>query len=154
MTPQRVSARIILDRLAVVDSCLADARALPLGDRGTFFADRRNIAAAESYLRRALEALFDCGRHILAKVYGMGASEYKEIARRLGDPEYAILYGRETSVFMILAGYRNRLVHYYHEILAEELFEICAGQLGDVELVRDAFRRWISENPDKVDPTL
>ena len=46
------------------------------------------------------------------------------------------------------------LVHYYHEISAEELFGICAGQLGDVELVRDAFRRWLSNNPDKVDTTL
>ncbi len=29
--------------------------------------DRRNPAAAESYLRRSLEAIFDIGRHILAK---------------------------------------------------------------------------------------
>jgi len=154
MTPQRVSARIILDRVAVVDGCLADVRALPLGDRGAFFADRRNIAAAESYLRRALEALFDSGRHILAKIYGIGASEYKDIARRLGDQEHAVFEGRETSVFIMLAGYRNRLVHYYHEVSAEELFGICAGQLGDVELVRDAFRRWLSKNPDKVDTTI
>jgi uncharacterized protein YutE (UPF0331/DUF86 family) len=154
MTPQKVSARIIIDRLAVVNACLADIKSLPLGDRGAFFADRRNIAAAESYLRRALEALFDCGRHILAKVYGLGTSEYKEIARRLGEPDCGVLDSRETSVVMMLAGYRNRLVHYYHEISAEELFGICAGKLGDVELVREAFRRWISKNPDKIDTTL
>ena len=35
---------------------------------------------ADSCLRRSLEALFDIGRHILAKGYARGVTEYKEIA--------------------------------------------------------------------------
>ena len=38
-----------------------------------------NAPAAESYLRRALEALMDLGRHILAKGFGRGVAEYKKI---------------------------------------------------------------------------
>jgi uncharacterized protein YutE (UPF0331/DUF86 family) len=152
MTPQRVSARVLVDRLAIVDRLLGEIRALPLADRRAFLADGRNIAAAESYLRRGLEALFDAGRHILSKAFGLGVTEYKEIARRLG--ERAILDDRETQMFATLAGYRNRLVHYYHEISADELFGICSDQLADVELIRDAFRRWIARNPDQIDTTL
>jgi uncharacterized protein YutE (UPF0331/DUF86 family) len=54
----------------------------------------------------------------------------------------------------ILAGYRNRLVHFYHEVSAEELYEICAHQLDDLKIVQDAFRRWLKEHPDKLDSTL
>lgn len=33
----------------------------------SFLSDRRNVAAAESYLRRAREALIDLGRHVRAR---------------------------------------------------------------------------------------
>lgn len=45
-----------------------------------------NCAAAESYLRRTLEAIFDIGRHIVAKGgYIELAQEYKSIARGLQE---------------------------------------------------------------------
>jgi hypothetical protein len=62
MTPGALSKRIIVDRLALVDALLSEIRLLPLADRQAFFADRRNVWAAESCLRRCLEALFDVGR--------------------------------------------------------------------------------------------
>ena len=40
---------------------------LPIQNKEKFLASKHNIAAAESYLRRSLEALFDIGRHILTK---------------------------------------------------------------------------------------
>lgn len=59
-----------------------------------FLSDKRNPASAESYLRRSLESVFDIGRHILAKSYGVKELEYKKIALELGekgivDKEYA-----------------------------------------------------------------
>ncbi len=79
MTSDHISKRIVADRLDLIETLLREIRALPLGDRQTFFADRRNIWAAESCLRKGLEALFDLGRHILANGYGLEVSEYKEI---------------------------------------------------------------------------
>lgn len=152
MTPQRISTRVILDRLETIDSLLREIRSLPLNDRDLFFADRRNIWAAESCLRRSLEALFDIGRHILARGYGLGVSEYKEIALKL--KEQGILREKEANLLQILAGYRNRLVHFYHEVSPEELFGICAHQLGDLEGLEDAYRRWIRENAGKFDSSL
>ncbi len=115
-----ISKRVVTDRLEIVDNRLRNIRTLPLQDRHTFFADRRNIWAAESCLRRSLEALFDVGRHILAKGYGLGASEYKEIASRM--QEQGILDEPEARRLQTLAGYRNRLGHCYHEFSAEELY--------------------------------
>jgi hypothetical protein len=72
MTPGSLSKRIILDRLTWVDRMVLDIQSLPLGDKQAFFEDTRNLWTAESCLRRALEALFDLGRHILAKGFGIG----------------------------------------------------------------------------------
>lgn len=92
------------------------------------------------------------GRHILAKGYGLGVSEYKEIAIRLHDQ--GVLLDKEAKMMQILAGYRNRLVHFYHEVSPEELFEICGHRLGDLELIVDAYRRWLNGHPDKLDSAL
>ena len=152
MTPKIISKRIVADRLDRVDYLLGEIRALPLRDLHTFLADRRNIWAAESCLRRSLEALFDTGRHILAKGYGLGISEYKEIASKL--QEMGIFSKKETVLMQVLAGYRNRLVHFYHEVSAEELHEVCAHRLGDLEVIVEAYRRWLKEHPDKIDSKL
>ncbi|NWF53458.1 MAG: DUF86 domain-containing protein [Syntrophaceae bacterium] len=152
MTPSAVSKRVVADRLDLIDSYLREIRSLPLGNRTSFFADRRNVWSAESCLRRSLEALFDVGRHILARGYGSGVSEYKEIALRL--QEKGVLKETEAKLLTALAGYRNRLAHFYHEVSTEELFEICTNQLADLEIIQDAYRRWMKEHPDKVDSGL
>ena len=118
MTPMAVSKRVVADRLDLIDSLLQEIRSLPLGDQTLFFSDRRNLWSAESCLRRSLEALFDLGRHILAKGYGLGVSEYKEIAFRLQGK--VVLTETEGELLTVPAGYRNRLVHFYHEVSAQE----------------------------------
>ncbi|MCS7220425.1 MAG: hypothetical protein RML36_01005 [Anaerolineae bacterium] len=79
--PGKISRRIAYDRLAWVERMLSEIRALPLDSREAFLADRRNIWAAESCLRRALEALLDIGRHILARGFGVGVTEYGNCPR-------------------------------------------------------------------------
>ena len=53
-----------------------------------------------------------------------------------------------------LGGYRNRLVHFYHEVSARELFDICKNELDDLLRIKNAYLYWIKENPDKIDETL
>ena len=96
MTPMAISKRVVADRLDLIDSFLREIRSLPLENPSGFFADRRNIWSAESCLRRSLEALFDVGRHILAKGFGSGVSEYKEIPLRL--QEKAVLTETEAKL--------------------------------------------------------
>jgi len=152
MMPGLVSQRIVLDRLEWVRRMTDEIAALPLDDEETFLADDRHSYVAESCLRRALEALLDIGRHILAKQVGQGAIEYKEIARRMG--ELGVLPAADVARLRLMAGYRNRLVHFYHEITPNELFEICRTQLDDVTTVADGFRQWLAANPDMIDDSL
>jgi len=149
MTPGGVSARVISRRLQMIQELLQQIRTLPLDSHDTFLADRRNYSIAESCLRRSLEALLDIGRHILAKGYGRAVSEYKQIAALL--QEYEALSANEARVLRTLAGYRNRMVHFYYEVTEEELYRICAQELGDFERIGDAYRRWVKQHPDKME---
>jgi len=74
VTPSKLRARTIVDRIGVVRKMLDDLRAVPLGSLDEFTSGPLNAPAAESYLRRALEALMDLGRHILAKGFGRGVA--------------------------------------------------------------------------------
>ncbi len=140
------------DRLAWVDRMLGEIRDLPLESKSEFMMDKRNIWAAESCLRRTLEALFDMGRHIAAKGFGEAVTEYKEIASTLNRRN--VISASDLELMQKLAGYRNRLVHFYHDVSADELFEICASHLGDVERIANALRSWLANNPKIMDETL
>ncbi|MBM4278226.1 MAG: DUF86 domain-containing protein [Deltaproteobacteria bacterium] len=152
MTPGVISKKVVTDRLDWVTRMLAEIRSLPLHHYQDFIADKRNVWSAESCLRRGLEALLDIGRHLLAKGFATGVTEYKEIAQRLG--EFGVLSPEEAGILRILAGYRNRLIHFYREIGEEELFKICKEQLGDLEIVKDAYLNWLKGHPDKIDERL
>ena len=152
MMPSKISKRVVTDRLAWVDRMLAEIRSLPLQSQSAFMSDTRNIWAAESCLRRSLEALFDLGRHIAAKGFGEAVTEYKEIASAL--QRHRIVSPDEMKLMQKLAGYRNRLVHFYHDVSAEELYEICSSHLGDVEKITDILRAWIKNHQSDLDETL
>lgn len=96
-----------------------------------FCADSDNFAVAEHHLRRTLEIILDIGRHIIAR-QGLGRpADYTQIFGILGQER--ILPQDYVRKNRGLAGYRNRLVHIYHEITAEELFEIISTRLADIE---------------------
>jgi uncharacterized protein YutE (UPF0331/DUF86 family) len=52
------------------------------------------------------------------------------------------------------SGYRNRLVHFYHEITEEEMFHICSQELDDLLTVKDAFSTWLKTHPAHIDKAL
>ena len=152
MTPSRIVSKIVSDRIEWVRSMNRGIRSLPLSSYEEFTADPRNIASAESYLRRGIEALFDLCRHILAKGFGRGALEYKEIAEEMSRLE--ILNENEERLLRDIAGYRNRMVHFYHEISTKELYEICRNQLGGLDHLLDTVVKWIRANSDRIDDRL
>jgi len=66
LSPGNISYRIIADRLSWLETMLTEIERLPLESYDAFIAENRNVWAAESCLRRALEALLDLGRHVSA----------------------------------------------------------------------------------------
>lgn len=122
---------------------------MPLENQKEFLQDPRNVAAAESYLRRALEALLDLGRHILAKAFAQPVTEYREIAK--GLLEKKVLPEKEGEILAKMAGYRNRMVHFYQEITSEELHEICRDHINEINTVLNKLKEWLRNNKEKMD---
>jgi uncharacterized protein YutE (UPF0331/DUF86 family) len=152
MTPGSIRSQIVLEKAAYIRTVLGELRALPLSDLGEFLADSRTPAAAESYLRRALEGLLDLCRHVLTKGFAEGALEYKQMASRLAAN--AVISEDAEARLVRMAGYRNRMVHFYDEISAEELYRICTTDSGDVERVLEEILAWLRTHPDRLDRTL
>ena len=152
MSPGQIRAAIVAERAAWIRKMVDEIRSLPLASYEAFAADRRNPAAAESFLRRALEALLDLGRHVLAKGFALAPAEYKEIAGDLVGS--GVLSKEDGALLRQMAGYRNRLVHFYHEVPDKELYVLCTRQISDVERVCEAVLRWLREHPEKLDSTL
>jgi uncharacterized protein YutE (UPF0331/DUF86 family) len=148
VTPGTIDLKVVGDRLALVSDCLDGLRSLPQASVDEFLADRRNPLAADTLLRRALEALFDVARHLLSRTHGIGALEYREVARQAA--ERGILQDTDLARrFALMAGFRNRLVHHYDEVTPRELYEVITSHLGDVaslaETLREAAARLAQE---------
>lgn len=121
----------ILDLLRLIERYVHELKPFCSLSKEEFLSDRKNPPFVESYLRRSLEAVFDVGRYILAKTYGSRALEYKTIAKELGDKD---IITRELSDLLYnMAGYRNRMVHFYREVTPEELYSIVVHRLGDFD---------------------
>lgn len=150
MTPSDVSLKIVAERLEYVESSIETLRGLPAATLDDFLADRRNPLSTESLLRRSIEGLFDTARHLLSAGFGAGRLEYRQVAEECVRRD--LIRDRGTGEkFREMAGYRNRLVHHYEDVNAEELYGLIRSHIGDLEAVagelRAAARRLVADRP-------
>lgn len=132
----------VVTRLAFIEDACKEMRKLGVAEKEEFLKDKTKVAAVESYLRRSLEALFDTGRHILVhegwRDYSM---EYKSIARGLTEKEI-VSDGYKTKLIQ-MAGYRNRMVHFYDEVTPEELYQTVQDDIKDIEEIVHEIKEFI-----------
>ena len=114
--------------------------------------DEDAYALCQFYLRQALEGVFHIGEHILSRLNGGRATEYKEIAKKLGEAGIVDQKFAQTKL-TAMAGYRNRLTHFYAEITPDELFEILEKDLPDFEIFLSDIKDLLS-NPGKYNLTI
>jgi len=131
MVISSLNIKRIVDLIGFIEECLSELKTFQSISEEEFLSDKRNTAYVESYLRRTLEAMFDIGRYILAKTYGYKELEYKKIAKELGNK--GVVNQELSEKLFLIAGYRNRMVHFYREITPSELFNIVRNNLTDVE---------------------
>lgn len=130
MVISSLNIKLIEDRIGFINKAVAKLRKIASLNEEDFLRGDEP-AAAESYIRRALEAMFDIGRHIIAKSAGKGIVEYKEIATSLHN--MGIITKEHAEKLKLMAGYRNRLVHFYHEVTDKELFSLLKNSIRDIE---------------------
>ena len=149
MVAGKINKKVVTDRASWILKMIEAIKDLPVENQKEFLQDARNVASAESYLRRALEAMLDLGRHILARGFAKPVTEYKDVAKGLLKRE--VLPEKEGELLLKMVGYRNRMVHFYHEITPQELHEICRDHLDEIKAVLDKLMEWLRGNRGKMD---
>jgi uncharacterized protein YutE (UPF0331/DUF86 family) len=152
MSPDKIRLKTVSGRAELIRERLAAIGTLPLGSEAELSADPRMLAAGESFLWRSLEGLFDIGRHVLSKGFGKVVPDYASVADELAA--HGALPPETATKLRLMARYRNRMVHFYDEILPGELYGILSGQRGDVEEVLAAIQRWLAAHPEICDDEL
>ena len=139
----KIKKDIILDRISIIEDSL---RRLENLKSLTFnkFLDGENFAIAEHYLRYALEATFDICAHVLSRIPGARVEEYKQMAVEMGRQKVVPMDFAEENLYK-MAGYRNRLTHFYFEISPKEMREIIQNKLGDFKILLKYFKRLIKK---------
>ncbi len=66
----QINEKVLASKVETIRRMLGGIAGLPLEVEAVFIGDFQMVSAGESMLRRALEALLDLGRHILAKGFG------------------------------------------------------------------------------------
>jgi len=130
MVISNLNIKLIEDRLGFINKSIARLKKLSFLKEKEFL-EGDIPAIAESYIRRSLEAIFDIGRHITAKTAGKGIVEYKEIANALRS--LGVVTKGLAERLRLMAGYRDRLIHFYQEVTDKELFLITRNNLSDME---------------------
>ncbi|MBI2981217.1 MAG: DUF86 domain-containing protein [Deltaproteobacteria bacterium] len=147
MTPLPLEKETILVRVNGVQGELAELKKFadfPFEE----FAKGVGFKLAQYHLHRALEGVFHITAHILSRIPGgHEGGGYKEMARLLGDKG---IVDREFANKKLanMAGYRNRLVHFYSEITPDELYKLLGNDLKDVEVFLKAVKTLL-EKPEQ-----
>lgn len=102
---------------------------------------------AQFHLHRALEGVFNIGSHILSRLPGATATQYKEIALKLG--EFKIIPNDFAEKKLVeMAKYRNRLIHFYAQIKPKELYQIINNDLDDFDIFLKSVKNLLNNPQD------
>ena len=146
MVKQAIKTQSIVPRIDGIQKDIAKLK--KLGELSPEeFGIEDNFIKAQFYLRRALEGVFHIATHILSRIPGERATEYKSIALKMGDAGIVNKSFAENEL-KSMAGYRNRLTHFYADIMPEEIYRIIREDVDDCNTFLVAIKELLL-NPDK-----
>ena len=146
MTNLKLEKDIIIKRMEGIESEIFELK--KLGEKSLEeFRAGDSWKLAQFHLHRALEGVFNISSHILSRIPGGTATQYKEIALKLGENKI-VTEDFAKNALTQMAGYRNRLVHFYAEVKPEELYKIIKENLADIEVFLSSVKEVLS-NPQK-----
>lgn len=138
-----VDKKIIIKKIKLVEKHLGRLKEFEGLSKGKF-ALPNNFDIAAWNLRCALEATFDICAHILSRIPGAEMDEYKKMAFEMGRQKIIPMDFAEDKLYE-MAGYRNRLTHFYFEVTPNEMYKIIQNDLGDF----DKFLKYIKKVLEK-----
>lgn len=125
-----LNKEVIQARVSYIEDSLRSLERFKGTSYKKFHSNSDNFRIAFYDLHRVLEAVMDIGSHILSRIPGARPTSYKDIPRLL--EKYKIIPDDfSTNQLTKMAGYRNRMVHFYGEITEKEIYSIIQEELED-----------------------
>ncbi|MBE3590980.1 MAG: DUF86 domain-containing protein [Firmicutes bacterium] len=119
------------DKLQVIEERLRRLRDLAARSREVFLADPVLQDAAVRNLQVATEAMIDIAHHLVARLRLGTPKTYAEAVEQLVDAR--ILPEQDRDVLHGMIRFRNRVVHLYDDVDAEEVYTLLQERLTDFE---------------------
>ncbi|KKU27756.1 MAG: hypothetical protein UX80_C0017G0003 [Candidatus Amesbacteria bacterium GW2011_GWA2_47_11b] len=138
MTQLPIEKDVVLKRMEGIQTELTELVNLGKQDLATF-SSGSGWKLAQFHLHRALEGVFNISSHLLSRIPGATATQYKEIALKMGEFGFVPADFAQTRLTE-MAKYRNRLVHFYAQVTAEELYKIIRDDLKDFDVFLQAVK--------------
>lgn len=148
MTSLKIEKNIIVKRVEGIEAEMVELKKLGNIDFDQF-EKGDGWKLAQFHLHRALEGVFNIGGHILSRIPGATATQYKEIALKLGENKIVPI-DFATKNLVEMAKYRNRLVHFYAEVKPDELYKIINENLSDFDIYLSSIKE-VLVSPQKFD---
>jgi uncharacterized protein YutE (UPF0331/DUF86 family) len=125
-----LNREVLQTRISYIEDSLKSLERFKGITYNEFHANQDNFRIAFYDLHRALEAIMDIGTHILSRIPGARPTSYKDIPRLL-EKNKIIPADFAMNSLSKMAGYRNRMVHFYGEITEREIYNIIQEELED-----------------------
>lgn len=141
MSPSPVLRESILPRISGIQKNLM--RLQKLGELSfKTFCEPDNYDLAQHHLRLALEGVGNISSHIVSRVPGVRAVEYKAIARAMGECS-VVPQDFASEKLVPMAGMRNILVHAYADLKPRVLYNIVSKHMGDIEIFLQHIKKFL-----------
>lgn len=125
-----IDKKKVLDKLQIIQETLLKLVTLSRLSEEEFLLDFRNYDSTKYNFIKVIEAIIDISNHIIARK-GLGVprtfSDAFEILNKAG-----LISKEESEIYKRMARFRNRLVHFYHEVDENEVYIILKNNLEDI----------------------
>jgi uncharacterized protein YutE (UPF0331/DUF86 family) len=126
-----IDREIVATRLSKLREALRRLQPIAGKRLEDYLGSETDRALSEHYLRIALEAMLDCGNHVVAARGYRRPFQLRDIPAILG--EVGEISGELANRLARATGLRNRLVHGYTEIDHRLLHKVLQRDLADLE---------------------
>lgn len=121
----------ITNRIAVITENLRELRKIRDSSLEDFLSDKQKIAAAKYFLQTSIEAMVDIGNHIIARLrFGVPENNLHTFELLVQNK---VLDRDKLSTYRQMVRFRNLVVHLYHIVDDERVYQILQENLDDFE---------------------
>lgn len=119
-------------KIVGIENNIAKLKVLSIKSRDDFLSDFRNIESAKHLLQVSVESMIDICEHIVAKKrFGTPQSSADSI-RLVFTSGY--VSKKNMNIYITMTKFRNRIVHLYHDLDENEIFDILQNNIDDFTL--------------------